>query len=107
MTFEEEIKILEEINKEIIKKGRLLYSYEFRGILNKFIVKNDEYFEKELEVYKKALDLMAEELVINKHCIYNPNCHIEALGCNCLLIENCHNKEWIKEFYIKKARIEE
>lgn len=62
---------------------------------------------KELEAYKKALDLMAEELAINKHCIYNPNCHIEALGCNCLLIENCHNKEWIKEFYIKKARIEE
>lgn len=39
MTVEDEMKILEEINKEIIKKGRLLYSYEIKEILDRFIVK--------------------------------------------------------------------
>ena len=41
MTVEDEMKILEEINKEIIKKGRLLYSYEIKEILDQFIVKYD------------------------------------------------------------------
>lgn len=39
MTVEEETKILEEIHKEIMKKDRLLYSYEIRGIIDKFIDK--------------------------------------------------------------------
>lgn len=41
MTAEEEMTILEKINKEIILKGRLLYSYEIKEILDRFIVKND------------------------------------------------------------------
>ena len=41
MTVEEEMKILEEINKEIIKKGRLLYNYEIKEVLDRFIVKHD------------------------------------------------------------------
>lgn len=41
MTIEEETKILEEISKEIVKRGRLLYSYEIRVILDRFIVNTD------------------------------------------------------------------
>lgn len=37
MTSEEEMKILEEINKESIKHGRLLYCYEIKEILDRFI----------------------------------------------------------------------
>lgn len=46
MTVEDEMKILEEINKEIITKGRLLYSYEIKEILDRFIVKG-EWIEKQ------------------------------------------------------------
>lgn len=42
MIVEEEMKILEEINKAIIIKGELLYSYEIKEILDQFIVKEDE-----------------------------------------------------------------
>lgn len=38
MTVEEEMKIMEEINKESIKKCRLLYSYEIKEILDRFII---------------------------------------------------------------------
>lgn len=41
MTVEDEMKILEEINKEIITKSRLLYSYEIKEILDRFIVKGE------------------------------------------------------------------
>jgi hypothetical protein len=37
MTSEEKEKIIEEISKEIIKRGRLLYSYEINAILNRFV----------------------------------------------------------------------
>lgn len=37
MTSEEQEKILEEISKEIIKRTRLLYSYEIKAILNRFV----------------------------------------------------------------------
>lgn len=37
MVVEEEMKILEEINKAIIIKGDLLYSYEIKEILDKFL----------------------------------------------------------------------
>lgn len=42
MTVEDEMKIMEEIHKEIIKKGRLLYSYEIKEVLDQFIVKENE-----------------------------------------------------------------
>lgn len=37
MTVEDEMKIMEEINKESITKGRLLYSYEIKEILDRFV----------------------------------------------------------------------
>lgn len=42
MTNKEEIKIIEEISKEIIKRGRLLYSYEIKEILDRFITETNE-----------------------------------------------------------------
>lgn len=49
MTVEEEKKIIEEISKEIIKRRRLLYSYEIKGILDRFIVDTDGDFEGDRE----------------------------------------------------------
>lgn len=43
MTSEEEMKILEEINKESIKQGRLLYCYEIKEILDRFITDTECY----------------------------------------------------------------
>lgn len=37
MTSEEKTKIIEEISKEVIKRGRLLYSYEINAILAPFV----------------------------------------------------------------------
>ena len=37
MTQEEEMKIIEEIRESIIKKCRLLYGYEIKEILDKFV----------------------------------------------------------------------
>lgn len=42
MVVEEEMKILEEINKAIIIKGDLLYSYEIKEILDKFLAIGEE-----------------------------------------------------------------
>ena len=41
MTVEEEMKIIEEIDRESIKNGRLLYNYEIKEVLDRFIVKHD------------------------------------------------------------------
>ncbi len=41
MTTEEEMKILKELNKAIIKQGRLLYSYEIKVILDQFIIEQE------------------------------------------------------------------
>lgn len=42
MTVEEQMKIIEEIDRESIKNGRLLYNYEIKEVLDRFIVANDE-----------------------------------------------------------------
>lgn len=104
MTFEEEIKILEEINKEIIKKGRLLYSYEFRGILDKFIVKNEEYFEKELEVYKKALAMACDEIGDRVCSYYRFSDDCKSF---CELYDLCAGNIEYANYYLEEARKEE
>lgn len=63
MTVEDEMKILEEINKEIIKKGRLLYSYEIKEILDQFIVKYDNAPTVEKDFEKQKLVNNSQELV--------------------------------------------
>lgn len=77
MTVEEEMKILEEINKEIIKKGRLLYSYEIKEILDRFIIKYD--------------NTPAVEPV--KQCKYCKHCGNEDY-CS-----NCHSDHSLFEYY--------
>lgn len=62
---------------------------------------------KQLENYKKALDMMSEELAMNKHCKMFPNCYLESDQENCQLIKECHDKEWLKQYYIEKASEEE
>ena len=69
MIVEEEMKILEKINKEIIQKGRLLYSYEIKEILDQFIVEGEwikhdtwDYSCSLCDAYSFADDGNVEEL---------------------------------------------
>lgn len=59
---------------------------------------------EELEVYKKALELMAEELASNKHCTCHPYCYIEEDEEDCQLIEECHSSKWLFDYYLQEAR---
>lgn len=62
---------------------------------------------EEAEVYKKALELMSEELASNKHCTCHPYCYIKEIEKDCALIEECHNSKWLFDYYLQKAREEE
>lgn len=59
---------------------------------------------EEAEVYKKALELMSEELAVNKHCARHPLCYIKEDGEDCLLIECCHDSKWLSDYYLHEAR---
>lgn len=79
MKVEEEMKILEEINKEIIIKGRLLYSYEIKEILDRFIVKYDYDNAPTVEPVKQCKYC--------KHCGNEDYC------------SNCHSDHSLFEYY--------
>lgn len=69
------------------------------------VLTEDDVIEllREVNMLRKAYDLMAEELAVNKHCVMFPNCYIELDEEDCMLKEACHNKEWLKEYYLQKA----
>lgn len=59
---------------------------------------------EELQVYKKALKLMSEELAFNKHCTCHPYCYIKEIEKDCTFVEECHNSKWLFDYYLQKVR---
>lgn len=53
--------------------------------------------DSELKVLRKAYELMADELSAKNKCAFQ-KCS------NCYVNEECHNKNWIMDFYWEKAK---
>lgn len=107
MTLNKMIKWLEDkvkINKQLgIRKSTIEFTAkDIRDLL--YQLNELKQVKGELDVYKKALELMADELASNKHCTRHPYCYIEEDEEDCQLIEECHNKEWLMDYYLEEAR---
>lgn len=95
---------LESISKAIVQASNKLLESIKRADWTQIAINELQSTKAELETYKKALDMMSEELAMNKHCKMFPNCYLESDQENCQLIKECHDKEWLKQYYIEKAR---
>ncbi|MCQ2369411.1 MAG: hypothetical protein MJ007_02910 [Paludibacteraceae bacterium] len=62
--------------------------------------------KKELQILRKALLMVCEELAIKNHCVHIPNCYSELDQEECQLIKECHDKYWLLNYYLDKAREE-